>query len=177
MGRPRENTEYRFWSFVKKTKHCWIWTGSKLRAYETRHGGAGYGQFSNIENNGKKKNWRAHRFSYFLHFGKIPKGMLVCHRCDNPACVNPKHLFLGSWKDNANDMINKGRKFDTSCENNGQSKISMEIAKEIRALYFSKIEMRYKKGNPYSQYKLAEKYKLTQSVVSRIINNKGWIEK
>lgn len=64
----------------------------------------GYGQF-----NTSIKLVRAHRFSYELHFGKIPQGMFVCHKCDIPNCVNPEHLFLGTPKDNTQDCIRKGR--------------------------------------------------------------------
>ena len=76
--------------------YCWHWN----RALNT----PGYGV---CQNNGRQVG--AHRFSYEYFIGAIPHGMLVCHICDNPSCVNPDHLFLGTYSDNAKDMVNKGR--------------------------------------------------------------------
>ncbi len=76
---------------------CWIWLG---RAHKTH----GYGIFSQWPKLGY-----AHRFSWTLHYGEIPKGLCVLHKCDVPLCVNPNHLFLGTVKDNMLDMARKGR--------------------------------------------------------------------
>jgi len=83
---------------------CWIWTG----CYSGK-GRTGYGLFhtKTVKTGAKMK--KAHRVSYELYKEEIPEGMLVCHKCDNPACVNPDHLFLGSHIDNMKDMISKGR--------------------------------------------------------------------
>lgn len=93
----------RFWSRVNKTRTCWLWTGTILSH--------GYGQISlGHPSTPGSKRWRAHRFSWELHNGLVPAGMVVCHRCDTPACVNPAHLFLGSQKANMHDAIRKGRR-------------------------------------------------------------------
>src|SRR5690348_7112088 len=93
----------RFWSKVEKTDGCWIWRGTM--------NGVGYGVFWLPMGKPRNANSRvyAHRLSYEMHEGKIPDGMFICHRCDNPACVNPDHLFLGTQSDNMTDCSRKGR--------------------------------------------------------------------
>lgn len=89
----------RFWEKVKKTAECWLWIGVKMPT--------GYGRL----NVGRKQDgWRlAHRISWTIANGEIPAGKCVLHRCDNPRCVNPNHLFLGTQRDNVSDMHTKGR--------------------------------------------------------------------
>jgi hypothetical protein len=84
----------RFWNKVYKTESCWLWVGAKTPK--------GYGQFCH-----EGKIRRAHRLAYVLAFGEIPAELFVCHKCDNPSCVRPKHLFLGTNRDNVMDAIAK----------------------------------------------------------------------
>ncbi len=92
----RRMTPDLFWRKVDKSGECWLWTGSKV--------GIGYGK-THYEG----KYWRAHRLSWKFTFGEIPDGLCVLHKCDNPACVRPDHLFLGTFDDNNKDMAKKGR--------------------------------------------------------------------
>ena len=94
-------------SFYSKSKigiaedDCWSWTAFKDKD--------GYGKLQANISYGNSKCFRAHRVSYELHVGLIPEGLLVLHRCDNPECSNPRHLFLGTSNDNRRDMLNKDR--------------------------------------------------------------------
>lgn len=89
----------RFWKLVVKTNSCWIWMGSRNKK--------GYGQIS--QHRRGLRPLQAHRASWEMQFGKIPDGMHVLHRCDDPSCVNPDHLFLGTPKQNTHDMMHKER--------------------------------------------------------------------
>ena len=97
----RRDPLVRFWKRVAKSDECWLWTGGLHSK--------GYGLFYCRPDGTTMRAVGAHRFSYELHHGPIPAGMLVCHSCDNPPCVNPAHLFLGSPKANIHDMMSKGR--------------------------------------------------------------------
>lgn len=95
-----EDAQERFWRKVDKPNGengCWLWTGSFTTP--------GYGQFR-----ADGKNLSTHRYAYEISRGPIPKGLLVCHHCDNPKCVRPDHLFLGTHKDNHDDSVAKGRR-------------------------------------------------------------------
>ena len=143
--------EQKFWAKVVKTQNCWNWIG------ETRFGGYGYLYLGN------HKYIRVHRFSYKLHKGKIPTGLLVCHSCDNRICVNPDHLWLGTHKDNAIDKMKKGRQVIPKGEKNWGCKIKWEEVKKMRELYKSEL---------YFQYEIAKMFSISTSLTNMIINNK-----
>ena len=121
----------KFWSRVNKNGqvpnhapelgNCWEWVAGKFVT--------GYGGFYL-----NKKMLYAHRVSWTNHFGEIPEGVFVCHRCDNRACVNPMHLFLGNQKENMDDMIKKKRARHPVGEFN-HSKLTTEKVLEIRRRY------------------------------------------
>jgi hypothetical protein len=133
----------RFWAKVGKTESCWLWTGSRL--------GRGYGMF---RHNGKTV--KAHRIAWELEYGPVPQGLYVLHTCDNPPCVRPEHLFLGTQFANMRDMVSKGR-----CRPQGQrASPSDEIARVIAD--------RYAAGT--TQRVLAVEFGWGQSTISRTIH-------
>lgn len=89
--------EEKFWPRVQKGPDCWHWIGSLSPL--------GYGVLVGRE----RRHRSAHRLSWEIHYGPIPDGLMVCHHCDNRGCVRPDHLFLGTARDNVQDMLAKGR--------------------------------------------------------------------
>jgi hypothetical protein len=98
--------ETRFWAKVVKSDGCWLWTG--CRSVKAGTGQLGYGQIR-VGGMQSLRATTAHRVSWMLAHGPVPEGCDICHRCDNPACVRPDHLFLGSRQDNVKDMHGKKR--------------------------------------------------------------------
>ena len=137
----------RFFSrFVQLANGCWQW-----RSHTDKDG---YGL---LPGNGRAT--RAHRLSYEIHNGKILDGLIICHRCDNPGCVNPDHLFVGTQKDNAQDALKKRRHYVG--EKNGRSKLTKEIVKEI--LHSS-----------LSSQQLADKFGVTKRTINNAKRGKSW---
>ena len=99
---------------------CWLWAG-RLNEH-------GYGTTTVTHRTGVYRSWYAHRVAWLLHRGPIPKGLCVLHRCDNRACVNPDHLWLGTRRDNQRDMVKKGR----SMEGSGKMPYGVESARSGR---------------------------------------------
>jgi hypothetical protein len=102
MSRPATPIAERFWALVDVGDGCWEWMGHRniLRG--------GYGTFIDSRKSGKRM-WRAHRLAYELHYGPFDPDLLVLHECDNPPCVNPAHLKLGTQKENLAEMVERGR--------------------------------------------------------------------
>jgi hypothetical protein len=124
--RPHEPKEIRFWKMVdkKSDSECWNWKGTKV---------SGYGNFS--LGSRLSGGILAHRFSWEMNNNKeIPKGMVVMHSCDNPLCVNPNHLSIGTYMENTHDMLKKGRHTYIAHvgEKNGKSVLNEKIVREIR---------------------------------------------
>lgn len=133
--------QQRFLDKVRKTPSCWLWEG---QIYPT-----GYGNF--WMNN---KNVMAHRAAYLIFLGEIEEGKVVCHRCDNPSCVNPDHLFLGTYKENTRDMMRKGRKPPQ------KSRLNILNQNEIIKRYL----------NGETQRNLAKEFKVHQRSIWRYIH-------
>jgi len=147
--------EGRFWSNVNKADDsslCWNWVGY----IEPKNG---YAKFSL-----KKNALVASRVSYFLSFGDDPKEQLVLHKCDNPKCVNPNHLFLGSELDNSNDKIQKGRDRKAVGVDAGPSKLTEKDVLEIRDQY----------RNGITSKQIGDKYGVCNNSVMAIVKRKTW---
>lgn len=136
---------------IKGDDECWEWLGGIDKD--------GYGKF---KINGK--DIRAHRASWLIHDGEIPSGSFVLHNCDNPSCVNPKCLFLGTSKGNSFDREMKDRENHTSGERYINQTTTWEIVDNLRNDAM----------NGMTQKELVEKYKIIKQSVSRIINNEQW---
>lgn len=143
--------EERFWPKVKKTAACWLWKGSKNIK--------GYGQIYNRETNAPIL---AHRAAWELLRGPVPEGQWVLHKCDNPACVNPEHMFIGDHVGNMNDASSKGR---LSGERNGSAKLTWDQIAEIRRRYDNLLAALEK------EFKVSKKY-LAQDV----LRGKRWTQ-
>lgn len=136
---------------VEPSSGCWIWS-----AYKNRRG---YGV---VSHNGRL--WKAHRFFYHYLVEPIDADGVICHRCDNPSCVNPAHLFMGSQRDNLLDCIAKGRarRRDQRGENNHCAKLTAEQVRHIR---------RHETG---TQREIAARYGVTQTVISDVLRRKSF---
>jgi plasmid maintenance system antidote protein VapI len=160
----RKSESERFFAKVKKRPGgCWEW-----QATCTRGPDGGYGVFyAEDPGHKKKRNMPAHRWSYLHHHGPIPPGMIVMHTCDQRGCVNPKHLQLGTLRDNALDMVRKNRWGGPSGEGHFNTKLTSRQVEEIRR--------RYAAGEAY-QHQLAQEYGVRQSTIGRIVRGEVWAE-
>lgn len=160
---PIDLISQRFWPKANKTSSCWLWEGTKRSK--------GYGTFML-----RGLQCRAHRVAWELTYGPIPRGMEICHHCDNPACVRPDHLFLGTQKDNIQDAITKGRLNPKNCcqptgENNGRAILTATQVNEIREIYAHKGE-RYSRS--ITQRKLAHQFGISRRTIADILKLRTW---
>ena len=109
------------------------------------------------------KGHLAHRVSYEIFVGPIPEGMFILHHCDNPSCINPEHLHLGTAKDNAADALARNR-FVVG-ERNGKAILTQKVADEIRSVYNS---------GQFTQHQLANKYNVSRSTIRNVVNLYCW---
>lgn len=144
----------RFWRFVDKAEGCWEWSGPRFPT--------GYGF---LKDSSTKRNRMAHRVSWEIHYGPIPKGLHCCHRCDNRSCVNPAHLFIGTAKDNMVDRDRKGRQAPHHGEFNGRAKLTEAVRLEIIREYSS---------GGVSYDKLAKKHRVSKTGIANLLRGKSW---
>lgn len=130
---------------------CWQWKGTLFSKGYGRLCGVGY----------------AHRISWMIHVGEIPSGLCVCHKCDNPSCVNPDHLFLGTNADNMKDKVDKGRSSRCLGEHHGRSKLTDADVLAIRSLYLEG-------SREFGLSSLAEIFGISTSTTNRIVKRKIW---
>lgn len=148
--------EEKFWSniYIGNEDECWEWkslSGTSRYVY-TKFNGQDCG---------------GHRLAYEIIYGGIPKGLYVCHTCDNPPCCNPNHLFLGTHQDNVDDRERKGRNRlpYSKGEDHGMHKLTVEDVKEIRRLYYS---------SNHTYRSLAEIYNVSFGNIRKIIKGQTW---
>lgn len=144
----------RFLSHVQISENlndCWVWKGSD--------NGRGYGKFEI-----NKRHCRAHRVSFELFVGPIPENLCVCHSCDNPGCVNPSHLFLGTRQENMDDKVRKNRQSRIRGEKQGLHKLTEELVYQIREML----------EQGHSQRKIAKMFGVSQGAIFFIKSGKNW---
>lgn len=155
----RPNLRDRFYAKIKVVGDCWEWQGSRLKH--------GYGRIRTGYGNDREMTV-AHRVSWEIHNNQsLSRSQFVMHKCDNPPCVNPDHLMLGTAKDNTQDMIKKGRKrYGTSPgEKNGSAKLSQAEVDQIRLLL----------SHGRKSKSIAPMYGVNHTTIEKIKTNKSWV--
>ena len=151
---PMKRLARRFWCLVEKTDGCWLWTGS--------HFPFGYGYIT-VGSRLTKQIWLAHRLAWVLTNGPILDDLCVCHSCDNPGCVNPAHLFLGTRDENNRDRQEKGR--GARGEHQGHAKLTWDEVVEVRRLYAL---------GDISQSELARRFGVSQPAIGAVVTYRSW---
>lgn len=142
---------------VNPISGCWEWQGCKR---------SGYGHTTvGSRTDGTRHSERAHRLAYMVWNGEIPRGYDVCHKCDNPACINPNHLFVGTRQDNVDDRERKGRNVIKIGEEQLRSKLTKKTVKEARW-------ERVYRGTSFQ--KLADKYGVSKKTMQNAIAGITW---
>ena len=153
---PCKDIKERFLNHVEKTENCWIWKGTR------QNKGLRYGYFFfNKEN----RYVLSHRASFLIFKGEIPLEKKVLHSCDNPICVNPDHLWIGTQKDNMQDCKKKGRGNHAKGEKSYQSVLTENDVRDIRSKY---------KFKEYSSLKIAKEYGVNKTTILSVIHRKTW---
>lgn len=143
--------------WVDKSGPCWLWRGAgRNGSKRTRYGRV------EIKRNGKTYSIGAHKLSYLIHRGEVKEGEFVCHRCDNPLCVKPDHLFTGTSVDNMHDAMSKGRL--AHGESHVNAKLTDAVVLRIRELNEAGM----------SQEEIALEVGVAQSTISRVLHGKIW---
>lgn len=154
----------RLWkrSTVDSHSGCWEWQGKRKKSTPKSPHMLEYGVIV-ITKDGKKSSLSTHRLSYYLHNGDIPDGMFVLHKCDNPACWNPEHLYLGTHGRNMQDITDRNRRKGS---NHPRATITEQQAEEIKST-----------PSTYgSAAKLAAKFGISKHVIHNIRSGKAWKE-
>lgn len=152
----------RFWRFVQQQDGCWEWIGNRSLK--------GYGVITATRTGGTRS---AHRLSWEIHHGPIPEGLFVCHHCDNPPCVNPDHLFLGTAADNTADMLTKGR-WRLPTQNPARHRRGTAVAHaKLTEDDVRYIRQAYADGH-MSMSALGRRFGVTLALISGIIARRRW---
>lgn len=151
-----KNHKGRFFKHIERTADCWIWKAAK-----NEHG---YGIFRIYP-----KNYLAHRFVYMLVYGDIPQTLFVLHKCDNPSCVNPNHLFLGTQKDNMVDCKQKGRVKTVGHLFYGEDHYNSKLKESEIWLIFRVANL-----TKFPHHKMAKMFRVNTTTIQRIIYKKTW---
>lgn len=158
-GNPTMDIKERLMKNIKINPYsgCWEWQGSKR---------CGYGRtIIGSRKDGSRKSISAHRLSYQIYVGEIPEGYEICHKCDNPSCINPNHLFAGTRQDNIDDRERKHRNVVKIGEEQPRAKLTKKDVKNARY-------ERAFKGVSFNA--LASKYGVSKTTIQNAINGVTW---